>query len=104
MFIRLRRFLKLGTSASVTITDMEAPIHVALVEDDEEIRANLTYRISESASLRLVGSYRDAETALAELPSRKTNVVLMDINLPGMNGVECVRSLNGAGDAAAAAC
>lgn len=72
---------------------MEAPIHVALVEDDDEIRANLAYRISESASLRLVGSYRDAETALAELPDRKANVVLMDINLPGMDGVECVRSL-----------
>ncbi len=72
---------------------MEAPIHIALVEDDDEIRANLAYRISDSPSLRLVGSYRDAETALAELPNRKTNVVLMDINLPGMDGVECVRSL-----------
>ncbi|HEX4121700.1 MAG TPA: response regulator transcription factor [Verrucomicrobiae bacterium] len=72
---------------------MEAPIHIALVEDDEEIRANLAYRIGESVSFRLVGSYRDGETAMTELPKRKANVVLMDINLPGINGVECVRLL-----------
>jgi DNA-binding NarL/FixJ family response regulator len=70
---------------------MEPPIHIALVEDDDEIRANLAYRIDDSPSFRLVGAYRDGETAIAELPKRKTDVVLMDINLPGMDGVECVR-------------
>ena len=68
-------------------------IQVALVEDDEEIRANLTVRISRSPSFRLLGSYSDAETALVELPKQKPDVVLMDINLPGMKGVECVRQL-----------
>lgn len=77
----------------MTIPDMEAPIHIALVEDDDEIRANLAYRIGESPSFRLVGAYRDGETAVTELPKRKTDVVLMDINLPGMDGVECVRLL-----------
>jgi DNA-binding NarL/FixJ family response regulator len=69
------------------------PIHVAIVEDDEEIRANLTHRIGETPSLRLLGSYADAESAMADLPHRKPDVVLMDINLPGMDGVECVRQL-----------
>jgi DNA-binding NarL/FixJ family response regulator len=69
------------------------PIHVAIVEDDEEIRANLTHRVSTHGSLRLAGSYPDAESALAELPGAKAEVVLMDINLPGIDGVECVRQL-----------
>jgi DNA-binding NarL/FixJ family response regulator len=72
---------------------MEAPIQVALVDDDEEIRANLAYRIGESPSFRLAGSYRDAESALDDIPKRKPHVVLMDINLPRMDGVECVRLL-----------
>jgi DNA-binding NarL/FixJ family response regulator len=69
------------------------PIQVALVEDDEEIRANLTHRISRNASYRLVCSYPDAEAAIADLPRCKPDVVLMDINLPGVDGVECVRQL-----------
>lgn len=69
------------------------PIQVAIVEDDEEIRANLTHRIGGSASFRLLASYGDAESALANLPQFQPDVVLMDINLPGMDGVECVRHL-----------
>jgi DNA-binding NarL/FixJ family response regulator len=69
------------------------PIQVAIVEDDEEIRANLTHRIGGSASFRLLRSYPDAESALLDLPRWKPDVVLMDINLPGMDGVECVRQL-----------
>jgi DNA-binding NarL/FixJ family response regulator len=68
-------------------------IQVALVEDDEEIRANLAYRISSHPPFRLAGSHASAESALAELPQQKPDVVLMDINLPGMDGVECVRRL-----------
>jgi DNA-binding NarL/FixJ family response regulator len=66
---------------------------VALVEDDDEIRANLTYRIGGYAGFRFVGAWADAESALTELPQQKPDVVLMDINLPGMDGVECVRRL-----------
>jgi DNA-binding NarL/FixJ family response regulator len=69
------------------------PIQVALVEDDDEIRANLTYRIRGHTGFRMVGAYADAESALAELPRQKVDVVLMDINLPGIDGVECVRRL-----------
>ena len=66
---------------------------MAIVEDDDEIRANLSHRIGNSGVFRLVQSYPDAESALADLPRRKPGVVLMDINLPGMDGVECVRQL-----------
>lgn len=69
------------------------PIHVAIVEDDEEIRANLTHRIGGNAGFRLLRAFSDGEAAVAELPRCKPDVVLMDINLPGMDGVECVRAL-----------
>jgi DNA-binding NarL/FixJ family response regulator len=63
------------------------------VEDDDEIRANLGHRIGSNPAFRLLRSYGDAESALADLPRHKPDVVLMDINLPGMDGIECVREL-----------
>jgi DNA-binding NarL/FixJ family response regulator len=69
------------------------PIKVAIVEDDEEIRANLTHRISGNAAFCLLRTFADGEAAVAELPRCKPDVVLMDINLPRMDGVECVRTL-----------
>lgn len=69
------------------------PIKVALVEDDEGIRTSLAALIRRAPSLKLAGDYPDAETALREIPRHPPDVVLMDINLPGMNGVECVRQL-----------
>ena len=69
------------------------PINVAIVEDDEEIRANLSHRIGSNTAFRLLRTFSDGEAAVAELPRCKPDVVLMDINLPGMDGVECVRAL-----------
>jgi DNA-binding NarL/FixJ family response regulator len=69
------------------------PIKVAVVDDDEGIRNSLTALIRRAPSLRLAGEYADAEIALKEIPRQPPDVVLMDINLPGMNGVECVRQL-----------
>src|ERR1035438_4230685 len=68
-------------------------IQVAIVEDDDEIRANLGHRIGSNPAFRLLRSYGDAESALVDLPRHKPDVVLMDINLPGMDGIECVREL-----------
>jgi DNA-binding NarL/FixJ family response regulator len=68
-------------------------IKVAIVDDDEGIRASLATLIRRAPALRLTGDYADAETALKEIPSRPPDVVLMDINMPGMKGVECVRQL-----------
>jgi DNA-binding NarL/FixJ family response regulator len=69
------------------------PIRVSIVEDDEEIRANLGHRIGGNNSFRLLGSYANAEAAFADLPRHTPDVVLMDINLPGVDGIECVRQL-----------
>ncbi len=68
-------------------------IQVSIVEDDEEIRANLSHRIAGNGSLSLLRAYPDAESALADFSKHRPQVVLMDINLPGMDGVECVRQL-----------
>lgn len=68
-------------------------IKVAIVDDDEGIRTTLASLIRRHSAFRLLGEYPDAETALREIPKRPPDVVLMDINLPGMKGVECVRQL-----------
>lgn len=68
-------------------------IQVALIEDREEIRAQLAHTLGRSPRLTLLQSYPDAETALADLPGLKPDVVLVDINLPRLDGIQCVRQL-----------
>ena len=68
-------------------------IGVAIVEDDVPAREIIAGWIRGADGFKLVGEYDDAETAIADLPQRKPSVVLFDINLPGMNGIECVRKL-----------
>jgi DNA-binding NarL/FixJ family response regulator len=68
-------------------------ITVSIVEDDGEARKLLAGWIKRAEGLRCVGEHGSAEIALTALPEEKPSVVLMDINLPGMNGVECVRRL-----------
>ncbi|HXU77620.1 MAG TPA: response regulator transcription factor [Methylomirabilota bacterium] len=74
----------------------KATVKVSVVDDDDGIRASLATLIRRASSLKLLGEYSDAETALREIPARIPDVLLMDINLPGMNGVECVRQLKSA--------
>ena len=68
-------------------------IRVGLVDDDEGIRASLGDILGRSKTCHLVCSCADAESALTTLAQHQPEVVLMDINLPGMNGIECVRQL-----------
>jgi DNA-binding NarL/FixJ family response regulator len=68
-------------------------IAVAIVEDDVPAREILAGWIRNADGFRLAGEYDDAETAIAKLPQEKPSVVLFDINLPGMSGIECVRRL-----------
>lgn len=66
------------------------PIRVAVVEDDSEIRQLLRNMLMRADGLHVVGTYPDADAYLAELERIAPDVVLMDIGLPGMNGIECV--------------
>jgi DNA-binding NarL/FixJ family response regulator len=68
-------------------------IAVAIVEDDVPAREILAGWIRNAEGFRCAGEFDDAETALVKLPLEKPSVVLFDINLPGMNGIECVRRL-----------
>jgi len=69
------------------------PITVSIVEDNDQLRTTLARVLNRSDGFQCVSDYSTAEVALKELPSTKPEVVLMDINLPGINGVECVRQL-----------
>jgi DNA-binding NarL/FixJ family response regulator len=68
-------------------------LRVAIVEDDLRWRSNLELLLGETEDLECVGSYSSGEAAVADLPRRHPQVVLMDINLPKMSGVECTRQL-----------
>jgi DNA-binding NarL/FixJ family response regulator len=71
----------------------EVSITVAIVEDDVPAREILAGWIRDAEGFKCIGEYDDAESALARLPLARPSVVLFDINLPGMNGIECVRRL-----------
>ena len=68
-------------------------IKVAIVDDDEGIRSSLVTLIRRATNLKFVGDFPDGEIALKEIPALAPDVVLMDINLPGMKGYDCVRQL-----------
>jgi len=69
------------------------PITVSIVEDNEQLRVTLARVIGRAEGFKCLRQYGDAESALEGVPKERPEVVLMDINLPGMNGVECVRKL-----------
>jgi len=68
-------------------------IKVAIIEDNDKIRDGLEIMINGSPEFVCDGAYETAEEALKYLPSKRPDVVLMDIGLPGMSGIECVVAL-----------
>jgi DNA-binding NarL/FixJ family response regulator len=68
-------------------------ISVSIVEDDSGVRASLARLIDGAPGFRCLSQHPTAESALAEMPKSSPEVVLMDINLPGLSGVECVKRL-----------
>jgi len=69
------------------------PISVSIVEDNDKLRGTLARVLNRAEGFSCASQYPSAEDALKDLPQIRPDVVLMDINLPGMNGVECVRQL-----------
>jgi DNA-binding NarL/FixJ family response regulator len=68
-------------------------IRVSFVEDDARVRKTLADWLGHADGLQLVSRFADAESALGALPQEAPDVVLMDINLPGQSGIDCVRKL-----------
>jgi len=68
-------------------------IKVAIVEDDTGVRQSLGALISGTPGFQCTGSYPNAEAALKQIPRDWPDVVLMDINLPGASGINCVAKL-----------
>ena len=69
---------------------MQEDIRIIIIEDDEAVREGLRMLINGSSGYRCVAACRTAEEALIEIPVTLPHVALMDINLPCMNGIECV--------------
>jgi DNA-binding NarL/FixJ family response regulator len=68
-------------------------IRLAIIEDNAPIRKILSGWIQQEKAFELVAAYPDAEKAVKAKVSELADVVLVDINMPGMNGIECVRTL-----------
>ncbi len=65
-------------------------IAISIVEDDPKVRSILARLVDGKSGICCVSQHGNAEEALEEIPKLQPDVVLMDINLPGINGVECV--------------
>lgn len=68
-------------------------ITVSIIEDDASVRQILTGWIDAAKGFHCLSAYGSAEGALASLPKEAPDILLVDINLPRMNGIECVRRL-----------
>ncbi|HSU56161.1 MAG TPA: response regulator transcription factor [Candidatus Dormibacteraeota bacterium] len=68
-------------------------ISVSIIEDDGPARQILSDWLKRANGFRFISGYGSAEAALENLPKEQPDVVLADINLPGLNGIECIRRL-----------
>jgi DNA-binding NarL/FixJ family response regulator len=77
----------------VNITTSDSIQALAIIEDDPTVRAGLTEILCTALLKTRVDDYADAETAIKEIGKNPVDMVLCDIGLPGMNGIECIRKL-----------
>ncbi|MFM7205144.1 MAG: response regulator transcription factor [Planctomycetaceae bacterium] len=79
--------------AARTVSPSAAPIRVAVVEDDRRVRESLCEILRGSAECLLVGAFTSGEQALAGLDEVQPRVIVVDVNLPGMSGVDVIRRI-----------
>jgi DNA-binding NarL/FixJ family response regulator len=78
---------------AVTLFLYMAPIKVCIVEDLKEIREGLISLLTLDERFELLAAFPDAEKAAEELVAWQPDIVIMDINLPGMNGIDCIKKV-----------
>jgi DNA-binding NarL/FixJ family response regulator len=72
---------------------MKKAITVSIVDDEEDLRKHIAAYLAAAGNIRCKSAYASAAEALQHLPEDKPDVILMDINLGDMDGIECVRQL-----------
>jgi DNA-binding NarL/FixJ family response regulator len=80
-----------GPGPAIFIKHMS--ITLAIVEDLDEVREGLHQFISLNKEFKVLDTYKTAEEAAYDLPRLKPDIVIMDINLPGMNGIDCIKEI-----------
>jgi len=71
----------------------EVPIRICLIEDDVRLRHLIARWLTQEPGFEILNQYSDAESALIGVPADAPDVALVDINLPGQSGIDCVRQL-----------
>ena len=69
------------------------PVSVSIVEDHQGTRESLVALLKAEPSVKFIGAHATGEAAVRTIPSEKPDVAIVDINLPGMSGIECVARL-----------
>ena len=69
------------------------PIKVCLVEDSKEVREGMVSLLTLDERFEVLAAYTDAESASEYLPDWNADIVIMDINLPGMSGIDCIKKV-----------
>jgi len=78
---------------SYSENSQQQTIRIAVVEDDKTVREGLQMLLNGSPGFECVATYGNGEDAVADLPAVMPDVALMDINLPGISGIECILAL-----------
>lgn len=72
----------------------DSAIRVAIVDDDVKVREVIEWLVEHSGDFEFAGAFSDAEEVMEGIEESSPDIVLMDINMPGMSGIECVERLN----------
>src|SRR5579859_2253547 len=80
-------------AAEQVMKKKQMAIKVSIVEDSRGTRESLSELLGRAEAMHCVGAHPDGEEALQQIPREQPDVVLMDINLPNMSGIECVAQL-----------
>jgi DNA-binding NarL/FixJ family response regulator len=69
------------------------PIRICIVEDLKEVREGISSLLTLDERFEMLKAFTDAESAVKEMAAWQPDIVIMDINLPGMNGIDCIRKI-----------